>query len=162
MEQRFFDNNCAGKMVICFLRHPTLLFLHFLRFSIIHQLGVAAHVAIEAQRNARKQAIPPNNRWVAGAGAEETQSISLTERSLHLNGWFTSRPFSLLGLSAVQPVFDKKDLTGYKQIGGIVFPLSRCLSCTHSLIQNIEGMASVHCSDGGVATPSLVATNGLV
>src|SRR6266568_8227990 len=44
-------------------------------------------------------------------------------------------PFFLLGLSAVQPVFENIDITGFKEIGGIAFPplLTLTLSFLHAL-----------------------------
>jgi hypothetical protein len=44
-------------------------------------------------------------------------------------------PLFLLGLSAVQPVFENVDITGFKEIGGIAFPplLTLALSFLHAL-----------------------------
>ena len=54
--------------------------------------------------------------------------------------------FFILALSAVRPVFDDIDITGYKQIAGIAFPplLALALSFLHALSRSkadLEGAA---------------------
>jgi len=53
--------------------------------------------------------------------------------------------FLILGFSAVHPLFEDANITGYKQIGGIVFPplLPLALSFIHAFSRSKSGIESL-------------------